>query len=459
MNISLKKICAWLNASQSFDAPLSNAVSIDSRSLEPGALFIAISGERFDGHDFISQAEEKGAAAVIASRPVQTSLPTIYVEDTRVALGEIAKKWREQWSLPVIGVTGSCGKTTTKSMIASILQQLGPTIATIGTLNNDIGLPLTVLKLTAEHCYAVFELGANHLGEISYLANIARPTVSLITNAAGAHLEGFGSLDNVAKAKSEIYQALPLDGAAVLNIDDSYADFWRKVIGDRTIITFSVTNYDADVYARDIRLDEEGRAQFLLVTKIGEILIRLPLLGKHHVANALAAVATCFAISSQSKKPQENSEFLTNIQIGLESLSPINKRLTLKKALSGAKILDDSYNANPLSLHAALLVLAHCKEEKILVLGDMGELGEQALECHKDVGRKARELGINALYAVGKLSRFAIETFGRNGYHFEDKQKLIAAIRAVLTNDVAVLVKGSRSAKMEEVVAALTETQ
>lgn len=457
MNFQLEKLCEWLNAPINFADVDCHSIAIDSRVIEPGALFIAIAGERFDGHDFVSQAEEKGANAVIVEKPVNTLLPAICVKDTRAALGQIAKKWREQWSLPVICITGSCGKTTSKTMMANILQHLGGGIATLGTLNNDIGLPLTVFGLTEEHRYAVFELGANHLGEIAYLADIARPTVAVITNAAGAHLEGFGSIDGVARAKSEIYQALSPDGVAVLNSDDHYAEFWRKVIGERRRITFSSQRSDADFYAKAIRLDDEGCAEFILVTPVGNISVHLPLIGQHHVANALAAAAACFAVYSQVKFASEMNQFLPDVQKGLETLSPLNKRLVAKKAFNGAKILDDSYNANPLSLSAALEVLAHYSGEKILVLGDMGELGVDAQKYHEEAGCQAKKLGINALYAVGEFSRSAVKAFGESGKHFDSKQKLIATVIDNLTQDMVILVKGSRSAKMEEIVAALTE--
>lgn len=459
MNFSIKKIAEWLNDSSCSNDLHCHSISIDSRNIQPGALFIAIIGENFDGHDFVKQAEQKGAAAIIVDREVQTSLPMIQVKDTRKALGEIAKKWREQWNHPVIAVTGSCGKTTTKTMIAHILQQPNELIthpdlvlASEGTLNNDIGLPLTILKLTPSHQFAVFELGANHLGEIAYLTDIAKPTVSVITNVGGAHLEGFGSMEGVAKEKSEIYRGLKQDGIAVLNVDDDYSNFWREIIDNRKILTFSMHD-KADVYAKDIHLDRDGHAEFILVTPQDEVAIHLPFIGKHHVSNALAAVAACLAAYSQAGITVD----LKNIKKGLESLSPINKRLVAKKTANGIKILDDSYNANPLSLRAALEVLAYYSGKKVLVLGDMSELGLKAEEYHKDAAYQAKKLGIDAIYAVGELSRFAVEAFGNNAYHFENKQKLISAIQKNFKENMVILVKGSRSAKMEEVVAALVE--
>jgi UDP-N-acetylmuramoyl-tripeptide--D-alanyl-D-alanine ligase len=448
MNLSLTTIAHWLGADRSadFDAHTCHAISIDSRKIQPGALFIAISGEKFDGHDFVALAEKNGAIAAIVSRPVQTNLPTILVKDTRKALGEIAKRWREQWSIPVLAITGSCGKTSTKSMVAHILEGVGNVLVTQGTMNNDIGLPLTMLAMRQAHQYAVFELGANHLGEIAYLADIAKPNLSLITNAGDAHLEGFGSVEGVAREKSNIYLHLKSDGVALLNSDDAHAGFWETVIGNRRKITFA-KGQAADFMAREIHLDEKGSAQFILVTPEGEVSVDLPLVGKHHVSNALAAAAACFAMGVS----------LMDIKKGLESVPPVPKRLVMHQTIHGAKILDDSYNANPLSLYAGLELLSHYKQKKILILGDMNELGSTAEESHRVAGRQAKALGIDALYAVGRLSRFAVEGFGEGAHHFENKQSLLTAVQSNLTKGTVVLVKGSRGAKMEEIVAALTE--
>jgi UDP-N-acetylmuramoyl-tripeptide--D-alanyl-D-alanine ligase len=444
MNILLSQLCHWLDLPKPATEIECHSISIDSRRMEPSALFIAIQGENFDGHQFLEAAKEKGALAAIVSAPLQTTLPTLLVNDTRQALGKIAKKWREQRSLPVIAVTGSCGKTGTKSMIAQILECAGDTIATEGTLNNDIGLPLTILKL-AKHDYAVFELGANHLGEIAYLADIAQPTVSVITNVAAAHLEGFISLEGVAQEKSAIYQALSPSGIAILNNDDQYSDFFREVIGKRKIVTFS-TKQKADFYASDIQLDAEMRPRFILETPEGRCPIHLSLIGTHQVPNALAAAAACFSAGIS----------LENIQKGLTHATPIYKRLVIKKGKQGTTIIDDSYNANPLSVSAALEVLAHYPHETLAVLGDMGELGSATEESHRDIGKKAKQLGIHALYTIGKFGHYTAEAFGKGGQHFENKPMLIAAIQSVLKNNMAILVKGSRSAKMEEVVDSLT---
>lgn len=445
MNLSLHTIANWLNAQAPLKEAICQSITIDSRKIEPGSLFIAIKGEQFDGHDYIEEARKKGALAAIVSQSVETDLPIILVQDTRKALGLLAKKWREKWSIPVIAVTGSCGKTTTKAMIAEILSQQGQVLATQGTMNNDIGLPLTAFQLNSTHEYAVFELGANHMGEIEYLADIIKPDVAVITNVAPAHLEGFGSIENIARAKGEIYQKLAENGVAILNMDDQFVDFWKSSLSHKKQIGFSQKN-SADFIAQNIRLDTQGHLQFLLQgPDEKQVDIQLPLMGTHHVGNALAAAAACHAVGI----PFES------IQKGLIALSPIGKRLVPYETKQGAKILDDSYNANPLSLFTALKVLVHFPQEKILILGDMNELGEQAEESHREAGHQAKALGVHALYAVGKLSRFAAEAFGEHGYHFENKQDLIERIKPLLGPESVILVKGSRGAKMEEVVEAL----
>lgn len=445
MNLSLQTIANWLNAQAPLKEAFCQSITIDSRKIEPGSLFIAIKGEQFDGHDYVEEARKKGALAAIVSQPVDTDLLTILVQDTRMALGLLAKKWREKWSMPVIAVTGSCGKTTTKTMIAEILSQQGQVLATQGTMNNDIGLPLTALQLNSTHEYAVFELGANHLGEIEYLADIIKPDVAVITNVAPAHLEGFGSIENIARAKGEIYQKLAENGIAILNMDDQFVDFWKSSLTDKKQIGFSQKN-TTDFTAQNVNLDDQGHLQFLLQgPSDSPVTIHLPLIGAHHVGNVLAAAAACYAVGIP----------LENIQKGLTALSPIGKRLVPYETKQGAKILDDSYNANPLSLFTALKVLTHFSQEKILILGDMNELGSQAEESHREAGRQAKALGIHALYAIGKLSRFAAEAFGDHGYHFENKKALIEHIKPILNDERVFLVKGSRGAKMEEIVEVL----
>lgn len=446
MKFSLKTLSTWLEVKAPSTDVHCTSIAINSQQVKPGALFIAIQGKNFNGHDFIAEAKANGALAAIVNKPVKTTLPILLTEDTCLALGKIAKNWRQQYTLPVIAVTGSCGKTTTKAMIAHILQQAGHTLSTEGNLNNEIGLPLTILKLTEKQQYAVFELGANHPGEIRYLAHIAKPTVSLITNAGAAHLEGFGSVEGVARAKSEIYEGLDETGTAILNIDDTYANFWKTIINQRKTITFSLSQC-ADFYAKETCLNAKGQPQFILATPNGELPIHLPLVGTHQVANALAAAAACFAIDIP----------LETIKKGLELLPPINKRWIIQKGLNGATIIDDSYNANPLSMYTALQALTHYPGKWIFVSGDMGELGEKAEESHRQLGHQAKKLGIHQLYALGPLSRFTAEGFGNEAQHFQSKEMLTTAIKKVLNNNITVLIKGSRSAKMEEIAAAITE--
>lgn len=416
-------------------------VSTDSRTIQAGELFIALVGPHFDGHHFIEAAKERGAAAAMISRPVSTSLPVLQVSDTRLGLGQLAKIRRGQTKIPVVGITGSCGKTTTKTMLASIMVQQKVTLATQGTLNNDIGVPLTLLRLTAQHEVAVIEMGANHHGEIAYVADIAQPTIGIITNAAPVHIEGFGDLAGVARGKGELYQALPEEGLAILNIDDEYAAFWRGLIGDRRCVTFGLSAA-ADVTATAIKMDEEGYPEFNLSTPEGQTTIRLSVLGQHNVHNALAAAAAA----------QQLGASLTDIKKGLESAEPVAKRSIKRVGYRGAKLIDDTYNANPTAFRAALALLAHTVGHKILVMGDMVELGEKTKSYHAEVGRDARRYGVQQLYAVGELSREAVHAFGENAYHFDNQQALIAAVREILTKEMTVLIKGSRSTKMENVV-------
>lgn len=417
-------------------------VSTDTRSIERGDLFVALAGPNFDGHDFVSQAQASGAAAVMVSREVATSLPQIIVPDTRQALGEFAAAWRAGFSMPLVAITGSNGKTTVKEMLASILKQQGEVLVTQGNLNNDIGMPLTLLQLEHKHRYAVIEMGANHPAEIAYLTNIARPSVAVITNAGAAHLEGFGSLEGVAQAKGEIYSGLLADGIAVINADDTYSELWRGLAGTHTCLSFGLdqpadvsAQWQGDASGSDVSISLHGRV----------IAVRLQLPGRHNVMNALAACAGAIAVGI----PEDV------IQRGLESMRTVKGRMQAREGMNGALIIDDTYNANPFSLQAALQVLCMHKGKKILVLGDMGELGADASGMHAQAGRLARELGIDVLFATGELSKEAVHAFGEPGMHYADQQSLIAALVRTLDSNVAVLVKGSRFMHMEQVVGAL----
>lgn len=419
------------------------SVGTDTRSLEPGALYVALRGERFDGHDFIAQAEDRGAAAALVARPVATRLPTVTVADTRLALGQLARYWRGRFAIPVIGVTGSNGKTTVKNMLAAILVEHGATLATAGNLNNDIGMPLTLLNLRATHRFAVIEMGMNHPGEIDYLTHICRPTVALITNAAPAHLAGLGSVGGVAQAKGEIFAGLTDDGTAIVNADDAFCDFWRGLAAPRKVLSFGMNN------AATVRAEYKaipGAANVRIRTPDGDIAVALKLVGRQNALNAAAAVCAARSVGANASQ----------IRAGLASLLPTPGRLEIKRGSTGATIIDDTYNANPASVAAALDVLAEFPGERVAVLGDMGELGESALSAHGDIGRKARDVGVVRLFAVGVLGKETVKAFGAGARHFADRQALTDALKTTLRSDVTVLVKGSRSAGMEAVVAALT---
>lgn len=426
------------------DAAVSK-ININTRELVTGELFVALKGDQFDGHDFLQSAIEKNAAGAIISNDHPLPIPTIKVADTRIALGKIAAHHRAKFNLPIIAVTGSCGKTTTKTLIASILSQMGTTLAPIKSFNNDVGVPVTLLQLTDDHQYAVIEMGANHPHEIAYLSSIAKQQVAIITNVAPAHLAGFGSIEGVAQAKSEIYEALGTDGIAIINADDQFASRWLHNLPQKKI-TFGITN-KADVMASNIKLDAEGRALFDVVYPAGKLSIHLPLLGKHNVMNALAAIAATYAVGATSDA----------IEKGLRQASPVNKRLIKYTGLQGSTILDDSYNANPLSVSAALEILQHIAGEKFFVFGDMGELGDDSEKFHTQIGDKAKQLGINKIFACGKLSRLTAAAFGENGFHFEDQASLIGALKNELHEGAVVLIKGSRFMEMENVVEALIQ--
>ncbi len=423
------------------------SISTDTRKIQANDLFIALKGPHFDANDFAAEAAKRGAAAAIVSRAVDLPIPTIQVTDTRMALGQLAASYRQQFQIPMIGLTGSAGKTTTKAMLASILQQCGNTLSTEGTMNNDIGVPLTLLRLRPEHQYAVIEMGANHPGEINYVAAIAKPTVALITNAGPAHLEGFIDLPGVAHAKGEIFQNLDPDGIAIINADDQFSEFWQGLNTQRRIIRFGRNNNTAEVTAKNLEFDANGFPQFILVTPSGEIAIKLQILGEHNVMNALAAAAATLALNIP----------LSAIKQGLEVFAPVNKRLVVKQGYAGAMIIDDSYNANPLSVTAAIHTLAKQPGEKILAFGDMRELGPQAQDFHVEIGKEAKRQGINHIYAYGELAAYTIKAFGIDGYHFPNQEELIAALRAHVNSNVTVLVKGSLSMKMSQVVAALLQ--
>ena len=414
-------------------------VSTDSRHLQPGQLFVALRGPHFDGHNHVEEAKAKGAAGVVVSRDVSVDLPQVRVADTRLALGQLAGAWRARFDIPVIAVTGSNGKTTVKEMITAIMLQAGEVHATRANLNNEIGVPLTLLGLARDDRAAVIEEGASHPGDIAYLTQFVRPTVALVTNAAGAHLEGFGSLEAIARTKGEIYEYLAPEGTAVINADDPKAGLWFSLARGHKVISFGMEN------SSDVRGHWQADKPLQISTPQGELLINLYLEGRHNAMNALAATAAALAAGAS----------LADIQAGLESMQPVAGRLQWKQGLNGARILDDTYNANPASLNAALEVLASCPGERYLALGDMAELGAQAAVYHQEAGRQARSCGVQHLYAVGENSRQAVHAFGAQAYHFPRQDDLIAQLKKDLHENVVLLVKGSRSAHMENIVAAV----
>ncbi len=426
-------------------------VSSDSRTLAAGDLFIALRGPRFNGHEFVGTALAAGAAGALVDAPQPIALAQIVVADTQAALSRAGHAWREALSIPVIGVAGSNGKTTAKEMTAAILSRAGSTLATRGNLNNHIGVPLTLLRLEPGHRFAVIEMGANRAGEVAELVNVARPTVGLITNAGAEHLEGFGSLEGVARAEGETVAGLAPDATAVLNADDEFVNLWRGMTSAR-VVTFGIAS-TADFRASDLRTTpgaEGFLTRFRLSSPLGQADIELHVGGRHNVANALGAAAAAAAAGAT----------LEHIVAGLGAMRPVPGRLQLKRAACGAWILDDSYNANPSSLRAGIEVLASLEGRRWLVLGDMAELGEFAADAHTQIGAFARERGVERLLATGPLAALAVERFGPGGQWFPDTEalthELLRTLSAEKTADtVRLLVKGSRVNRLERVVSAL----
>lgn len=425
------------------------SVSTDSRHIDEGQLFVALRGDRFDAHEFLPEVAAR-VSGMVVERPVKDiNVPQWVVPDTTVALGHIAQINRKSFLGPVVAITGSSGKTTVKEMVATILGESGPVLATKGNLNNHIGVPLTLLGLSARHRCAVIEMGASAIGEIGYLCGLARPDVVLVNNVSPAHVAGFGSIENIAKAKGEIYQGVSAEGVAIINLDECYTEQWRASTGAR-VLTFSMIDPQADFTAKSPAVGESGCYEFVLVTPVGEAAIRLGLSGEHNVANALAAAACAHAAGAE----------LGVIAAGLNKLQQVPGRLNLEILSSGATLIDDSYNANPGSVKAAINTLMNFNGRRILVLGDMGELGDDEVQLHADVGGYAAGKGVDILLAVGPLGLNAVHEFGANGKHFDSKEQLseylIDEVR--MESDTVVLVKGSRFMAMEDVVRLIKES-
>ncbi|WP_323002788.1 UDP-N-acetylmuramoyl-tripeptide--D-alanyl-D-alanine ligase [Denitromonas sp.] len=434
-----------------------NAVLTDSRALRAGCLFVALRGERFDGHDFLDAARQAGAVAAMVDRawadahPAGGDLPWLVVGDTRDGLGALAAWWRTQFDIPLIGVTGSNGKTTVKEMCAAIASAwvaraggdpAAAVLATAGNFNNDIGLPLTLLRLRAEHRVAIIEMGMNHPGEIAYLSGLAAPTVAVISNALRAHLAGVGDLDGVAREKGAIYGGLVAGGTAVINADDAFAPYWQGLNRDRRMLTFGLSagagvRADCELHGLGVRMCLHHDGQTTCFP------LRVP--GLHNARNACAAAAACLAAGMT----------LDDVTAGLSSYQGTRGRLTQRAGLHGATVLDDTYNANPDSARVAIDVLAATPGRKVLVLGDMGELGEASAQMHDEVGGYAKSQGIDHLLALGQASVVAARNFGAGGEHFERIDDLIAVLKKLMDENTVVLVKGSRFMRMERVANAV----
>ena len=470
--VPLSLVADWLSAHlpNGSGSEMVQGVSTDTGTLQPGDLFVALRGAQFDAHEFLEDVREAGAVAAVveAGHPVLTSSalegwPLIVCDDTRHALGTLGQAWRARYDLPVVAITGSNGKTTTKELVAHLFRDVvgdSAVLNTLGNFNNEIGLPLTLLRLGPQHRYAVIELGMSHPGEIAALAQLAQPTIAIVTNAQRAHLAGVGSLAGVAEEKGSLFDALPEGGAAIINFDDPHALSWlkriragRRVLGTHVLSASVLADSLVPAFVTDVT-DRVTDGQSLHVqTPGGEIRLMLPLAGRHNASNATQAIAAGFAAGLG----------LAQMAQALASFGGVAGRLQQKAGIAGALIIDDTYNANPDSMRAAINVLTADAGDvdTTLVIGDMGEVGPEATALHAEVGRYAAERGVGALYAVGPLSVSAVSAYGEafsdKAYHFKSQEELVAALQPKLTSRSRVLVKGSRSARMENVVNALVE--
>jgi len=447
IQLSLAEAAAILGLTPPTTRVAFSGISIDTRTLEPNNLFIAIPGEKVDGHDFIEMAREKGASAALVTQRMNSALPTLTVNDNVAALGKLSAAWRDQFTIPFIAITGSNGKTTLKNMVASILVAAShgdktKVLATAGNFNNHLGLPLTLARLDPLHRYAVIEMGMNHFGEINYLTRLVKPKIALITNAAACHIEGVRNVAGVARAKAEIFHGLSQDGIAVLNRDDPFYAYWREQIDKHRCITFGF-HPDADVTT--LTGPDGKEALITIKTPDGQLKLKRPLLGKHNILNMLAATAATIALQIP----------LDAIKTGLETMLPAKGRLELHTLANGITIIDDTYNANPFSLEAAIETLATFAGKKILVLGDMKELGSEAKELHYEAGKKIRAAGIDYLFTYGELSENTATAFGDGAHHFNKQDQLLDELKPFLNNQTTILVKGSRAMQMENVVTKL----
>ncbi len=428
------------------DCHFSN-VCTDTRSLANGDLFVALRGDNFDAHQFLESAALKACGMVVEAPDKRLAIPQWVVPNTVQALGQLGALARNRFTGPLIAITGSGGKTTVKDMLAVILRCQGEVLATAGNLNNHIGVPQTLLRLQAEHQFAVIEMGASGGGEIDYLCSIARPTIAVVTNVMPAHVAGFGSLAGVASAKGEIYSGLDNCGIAILNFDEPWYGQWRRRAHGTHCQSFSVENSAADFYASNVQFNTAACARFMLHSPLGEIEIQLAIPGAHNISNALAAAACAVAAGAD----------LVSIAAGLACMAAAPGRMESKPGVFGARVIDDSYNANPGSVKAAIDALVAMPGRHLLVLGDMAELGPKEKVMHREMGVYARNAGIDRLFTTGVLSAETAAAFGEGSEHFADKDMLSVALSKQLNSAATVLVKGSRSAAMEDVVAQIIE--
>ncbi|GAJ69871.1 LOW QUALITY PROTEIN: UDP-N-acetylmuramoylalanyl-D-glutamyl-2,6-diaminopimelate-D-alanyl-D-alanine ligase [Vibrio sp. JCM 18904] len=452
IKVTLSQIADITRGERFGDELLIDAVSTDTRTIERGgAVFVALVGERFDAHNFCQQAVDAGAGALLVEKRLDVNVPQIVVSDTKLALGEFASWVHQACQTPTVAITGSCGKTTVKEMVASILQLKGKVLFTAGNFNNDIGVPLTLLRSQQDDDYAVIELGANHIGEIAYTTQLVKPDIALVNNVAAAHLEGFGSIDGVKQAKGEIYQAFQLGGIAIVNLDSNGEAKWDEVLADKKVITFSQSNTDADFFASNIVLNAAGEASFDLhiAASSQEIELSLGIIGQHNVANAIAASIIALQMGAT----------LEEVRAGLKHLNKVKGRVEVEALSEKIKLIDDSYNASVPAMKAAVDLLAAFPGQRWLILGNMAELGEESLALHRQVGGEhaaPTKITCSHIWCRRKVISDLCQ-----GIHFETHQEMIEYIKQHLDQAVpenhTILVKGANGARMFEVAAALKE--
>ncbi len=446
---SLSQLCDVLSARLVGDDCEIKAVSTDTRQIPEEALFVALVGERFDAHNFAQQALDNGAKALLVERELEIALPQLIVEDTKIALGRLGAWVHQKCGTPTVAITGSCGKTTVKEMVASILSAKGQVLFTSGNFNNDIGVPLTLLRSTEQDDYAVIELGANHIGEIAYTTALVQPDVALVNNVAAAHLEGFGSIDGVKKAKGEIYQGLKSGSTALVNLDSQGGELWREVLSDKLVKTFSIIDPSADFSCKNVTLNSTGNARFTMLTPQGSIEVELNIIGKHNVSNALAAAALA----------TEMGATLAEVQYGLSHLPKVKGRVDVEPLTDSITLIDDSYNASVPAMKAAVDLLGSFSDTRWLILGNMAELGDESLALHRQVGEHAAPFEFEFVLTYGADAKVISDIC--NGLHFSNHQDMISYIEQKLEQQQdrshVLLVKGANSAGMSKIAAALKE--